>query len=58
VLADQIGGALGNHHYSGIGVTADEIGYDRGIDDAKSLDAMHTQARIDHGLNAATATRP
>ena len=35
--ADQVGGALGDHHRRRIGVAADQLGHHRGVDHAQAL---------------------
>ena len=48
-VLDEVGHALRDHHGGDVGVGADAVGHDRGIDDAEVRDAVHLAVLIHHG---------
>ena len=44
---DQIGGFFGDHDHCCVYVSADQIGHDRGISNAQTIDANHFECGID-----------
>src|SRR6185436_5847162 len=48
--ADQVGGLLADHDAGRIGIAGGHRREDRGIGDAQSLEPVHPQALVDHGV--------
>ncbi len=48
-LAHERGQAFSHHHYGWVNGGTHQVGHDRGIDDAQSLQTMHLAVLIDYG---------